>query len=288
MVTASGVKSNLKILTLLSVLTAIFISAGYYLGGAGGMIIGLAFAGLMNLGSYWFSDKVVLKIYGAKPLPESEHQEIYEAVRRLSENAGIPEPDLYYSSMEAPNAFATGRSPKKGVVCLTKGLMEQLEQDEIEGVIAHELAHIKNRDTLVNAVVATIAGAISILAEMAFWGALFSGREENGEAFSAIAFMILTPVIALLIRTAVSRTMEFRADSHAVQFHGSKQSLSSALKKINQANKDYKPSRRANKVQEVGSNLFIENPFSSDKLTRFFSTHPPLEARLENIQNTKA
>lgn len=288
MVTASSVKSNLKIVTLLSVLTAVFISAGYYLGGAGGMLVGLAFAGIMNLGSYWFSDKVVLKIYGAEPLPEDQYREIHKAVRRLSENADIPEPKLYHSSMKAPNAFATGRSPKKGVVCLTDGLLETLDKEEIEGVISHELAHIRNRDTLVNAVVATIAGAVSILAEMAFWGALFSGREENGEAFSAIAFMILTPVIALLIRTAVSRTMEFRADSQAVKIHGSKTALSSALKKINSANKNYSPARRTSKYQEVGSNMFIENPFSGDKLTRFFSTHPPLEARLENIRNTKA
>lgn len=288
MVSANSVESRLKILTLLSVLTAIFVSAGYYLGGTGGMIIGLVFAAVMNLGSYWFSDKIVLKIYGAEPLPESEYRDIHEAVERLAENAGIPKPRVYHSSMEAPNAFATGRSPKKGVVCLTDGLLQQLEQEEIEGVIAHELAHIKNRDSLVNAVVATVAGAISILAEMAFWGALFSGREENGEAFSAMAFMILTPLIALIIRTAISRTMEFRADSDAVRIHGSKQGLSSALQKINSANKDYRPSRRSNKMQEVGSNLFIENPFSHDTITRFFSTHPPLEDRLENIRNTKA
>lgn len=285
MVTSSGLRTNLKIFALLTFLTAIFISAGYAIGGTGGMIIGLLFAGLMNFGSYWFSDKIVLKIYGAEPLSEEDYPELHDSVEQLAEKAGIPKPRLYRSSMDAPNAFATGRNPEKGVVCLTQGLLEQLEKDEVEGVIAHELAHIKKRDTLINAVVATLAGAISILAEMAFWSSLFTD-EDAGEMFSALAFMITVPLIATLVRMMVSRSMEFRADSSAVKIQGKKDGLSSALRKINRAAKA-KPRNHTSKVQEAGSNLFIENPFSSDSITKYFSTHPPLEERLENIESTE-
>lgn len=277
--------NNAKILGLLSVLTGAFLTVGYFIGGTSGMIIGLMLAGIMNLGSYWFSDRIVLKIYKAEEVNRKDRPELYEAVENLSENAGIPVPDLYISDMDVPNAFATGRNPEKGVVCVTKGLLRDLEQDELEGVIAHEMAHIKNRDTLINAVVATIAGAIAILAEMVFWGALFSGRDEEGEMLSALAFMILTPLIATIIRTAISRKMEFRADSDAVKIHENKEGLSSALRKISSAN-ERKNSRHKSKVEEAGANLFIYNPFSSEKVTRLFSTHPPLEKRLENIEDS--
>lgn len=277
--------NNAKILGLLSVLTGAFLTVGYFIGGTSGMIIGLVLAGIMNLGSYWFSDKIVLKIYKAEEVSREDRPELYEAVENLAENAGIPVPDLYISDMDVPNAFATGRNPEKGVVCVTKGLLRDLDQDELEGVIAHEMAHIKNRDTLINAVVATIAGAIAIIAEMVFWGALFSGRDEEGEMLSALAFMILTPLIATIIRTAISRKMEFRADSDAVKIHENKEGLSSALRKISSAN-ERKNSRHKSKVEEAGANLFIYNPFSSEKVTRLFSTHPPLEKRLENIEDS--
>ncbi|MFB6158733.1 MAG: zinc metalloprotease HtpX [Candidatus Nanohalobium sp.] len=283
---SSGLKANFKIFTLLSILTGVFLGTGYILGGTGGMVIGLVFAGLMNLGSYWFSDKLVLKMYGAQELSEEEHSDIHSMVERLSREAGVPKPRVYINDMEAPNAFATGRNPEKGVVCVTQGLLNVLNEKEIEGVIAHELAHIKNRDTLVNAVVATIAGALGLLAEMAFWSSIFTGREEDGEMFSALALMVLVPIIATVIRLAVSRSMEFRADSDAVKISGSRQGLSSALQKIN----DYasrKPRRHVSRQQEAGANLFIENPFSSDSITKYFSTHPPLDERLDNIENTQ-
>ncbi|MFQ3275647.1 MAG: heat shock protein HtpX [Candidatus Nanohaloarchaea archaeon] len=286
MVTSQGIKTNAKIFGFLSVLTGVFLGVGYLIGGTGGMIIGLFFAGLMNFGSYWFSDKIVLKMYGAEPLSEEEYPELHDKVAELAEKAGIPKPKLYRNSMEVPNAFATGRNPEKGVVCVTQGLLNQLEKDEVEGVIAHELAHIKNRDTLINALVATVAGAVAMIAELAFWSSLFTGEEE-GEMISALAFMIVTPIIATIIRMAVSRTMEFRADSEAVRIHGSKEGLSNALQKISSSNKGYKSKKHVSKVQESGANLFIENPFSSDKLTRYFSTHPPLEERLENIESTE-
>jgi heat shock protein HtpX len=281
-----NLKANFKIFTLLSVLTGLFIGAGFLIGGRGGMILGLVFAGIMNLGSYWFSDKIVLKLYGAEKISNEENPEIHEMVEELAENAGIPKPGIYRNDMQVPNAFATGRNPDKGVVCVTQGLMDSLEQDEIRGVIAHELAHIKNRDTLVNSVVATIAGAVGIIAEMAFWGAMFGGREEESEIVSALALMILTPLIATVIRMAISRSMEFRADSGAVEIAEDREGLSSALKKITESSS--KPlQRHTSRSQEAAANLFISNPFSGDKITKWFSTHPPLEERLDNIRNTE-
>lgn len=285
MVTSRGLVTNLKLVGLLSVLTGFFLAVGYLVGGQTGLIIALLFAVLFNFGSYWFSDKIVLRMYGAEPISEEEMPELHRTLDQLAENAGIPKPKLYRNSMQVPNAFATGRSPKKGVVCVTDGLLEQLNNEEVAGVIAHELAHIKNRDTLINASVATIAGAIAVLAEMAFWGAMFSRDDDLGDMVGSMAFMIVTPIIATLIRMAISRKMEFRADSTGVNIHGQKQGLESALKKISSANRH--SNYKASKIQESGSNLFIDNPFSGDKLTSYFSTHPSLENRLENIQNTQ-
>lgn len=250
------------------------------------MIFGLLLAGVMNFGSYWFSDRIVLKLYGAQEVSKQENPELHKMVERLARRADIPKPDVYINDMDVPNAFATGRSPEKGVVCVTKGLMNNLNSDEVEGVIAHEMAHIKNRDTLINAVVATVAGAVGLLAEMAFWSSLFTGREENGEMASALVLMILTPIIAMVIRMAVSRSMEYRADSDAVKIHGQRQGLSSALQKISKQNSS-PLKRHASRSQEAGANLFIFNPFAGDSITKYFSTHPPLESRLENIENTR-
>jgi heat shock protein HtpX len=285
MVTGKGIKTNLKLFGLLSILTGLFLGVGLTIGGETGLVIALLFAGVFNFGSYWFSDKIVLKLYNAEPVPEEEMPELHSTLERLSENAGIPKPRLYRNSMEVPNAFATGRSPKKGVVCVTDGLLKQLNDEEVAGVIAHELAHIKNRDTLINASVATIAGAIAVLARIAFWGAMFSGDDDIGEMAGAMIFMIVTPIIAILIKMAISRKMEFRADSTGVDIHGKKEGLMAALQKISSANRH--SNYKASQVQEAGSNLFIDNPFSGDKLTKYFSTHPPLENRLENIQNTE-
>lgn len=286
MVTARGAMTNLKLAGLLSVLTGIFIATGFILGGRGGMFIALVFAAVFNLGSYWFSDRIVLKMYGAEEITEEDSPELHRTLEKLAKDAGIPKPGLYRSDMKVPNAFATGRSPKKGVVCVTDGLMRELSDDEVAGVIAHELAHIKNRDSLINASVATIAGAISILAEMAFWGAMFGrGNDQAGEMASAIVIMILTPIIALLIRTAVSRRMEFRADSDAVKIHGRQEPLASALQKISASNDGART--KASRTKEAGANLFIYNPFSGHKATKYFSTHPPLDKRLDNIRRTE-
>jgi heat shock protein HtpX len=282
----NGFVSTAKVFGLLAVMTGVFIGAGAIIGGTGGMVIGLGLAGVMNLGSYWFSDKIVLKIYGGQKAEEDSYPELHSSVEKLAQEAGIPKPDLYIADMGVPNAFATGRNPENGVVCVTNSLMDTLDHDEVEGVIAHELAHIKNRDTLTNSVVATLAGAIGMLAEMAFWGSMFGGREEEGDMISGLVLMITVPLIATLIKTAVSRTMEYRADSDAVKISGNGSALSSALRKIDsQASRGMRG--RTSRVQQAGSNLFIKNPFSGSNLTRFFSTHPPLEDRIENIESTE-
>lgn len=283
----SNFEANFKIFSLLSVLTGIFLATGLIIGGRTGMLTAFFFAAVLNFGTYWFSDKLVLKMYGAEKLPEKGNQKIHEMVKELSTQADIPKPRVYRAEMKAPNAFATGRNPDKGVVCVTEGLMKTLDDEEIKGVIAHELAHIKNRDTLVNSVVATIAGAIGMLAEFAFWGAMFGGREEDGEMISALVLMILVPLISVLIRTAVSRSMEFRADSEAVELAEDKEGLGSALEKINQAAKNNLGRRHNSRAKEAGANLFIQNPFSGDSITKWFSTHPPLQERLENIERTE-
>ncbi|MFB6145807.1 MAG: zinc metalloprotease HtpX [Candidatus Nanohaloarchaea archaeon] len=287
MISSQGLKTNIKVVTLLSVLTGLFLAAGYIFGGTSGMIIGLLFAGLMNFASYWYSDRIVLRMYGATEMSEEQYPELHESLRQLSERADIPVPRLYLSDMDVPNAFATGRSPEKGVVCVTEGLLRELEMNEIEGVVSHELAHIKNRDTLINSVVATLAGALGFMAEMLFWGTLLTGRREGeGEAFAAFAFMIMTPLIATLIRLGISRSMEYRADSNGVQIHGSKDGLKSALQKIDGYSSRSRPKHSA-KYQETGSNLFISNPFKSDTMTSLLSTHPSLDKRMENIEETE-
>lgn len=285
MLNRNQMMNQFRIFFLLTTLTAIFIGLGLYLGGTTGMIIGLIFAGIMNFGSYWYSDKIVLKMHNAEEMSEEQYPEYHKMLEQLSDRADIPKPKLYKNDMQVPNAFATGRNPEKGVVCLTEGLMNQLEMDEIEGVVAHELAHIKNRDTLINATVATMAGALAVMARIVFYSAMFSGGRDRGQAFASLAFMILVPIIAVFIKSAVSRSMEYRADSEAVRIHGDKEGLSSALRKISSMNE--KSGYKASEVKETTSNLFIYNPFSGDKLTRYFSTHPSLDKRLDNIESTE-
>lgn len=276
--------NSLRITGMMAVLVGIFIGVGFILGGVNGMILAFIFASILNFGSYWFSHKVVVKIYKAKKISKSENPEIHRMVEELSENAGLPKPEIYRSSMKVPNAFATGRSPRKAVVCVTDGLMEQLNDEEIEGVLAHELAHIENKDMLVNSIVATVAGAISMLAEMAFLSAIFAQNEDFSDLAAGMVMMILTPIIATLIRTAISRRMEFRADSEGVRIHGKKEGLKSALQKI--ASENDRTRLKGNRVQEAGNNLFIYNPFNGHKLNKYFSTHPPLEERINNIDDT--
>jgi heat shock protein HtpX len=271
-----------KVFGLMTVLTGVFLGVGAVLGGRGGMVIALGAAAVMNIGSYWFSHKIVLKMHRAEKMNTQEYGWLESSLEDICSEAGIPEPELYVSPMPVPNAFATGRNPDKGVVCLTEPLLRKLERDEIKGVVAHEVAHIKNRDTLTNSVVATLAGGIAMLADFAFWGALFSGREENGEIASAAVAMIITPIIATLIKSAISRSMEYRADRDAVSFVEEKQPFMSALKKIDSESKTRGIS--ASRSSEASANMFIVNPFTKHSLTKYFSTHPPTEKRIEAIR----
>ncbi|MBI4018065.1 MAG: zinc metalloprotease HtpX [Candidatus Aenigmarchaeota archaeon] len=262
-----------KTLLLMSFLTALFLGIGYYFGGTGGMLFGLAFAGIMNFLTYWYSDRFVLWIYKAKPLDAKKHKNIEKMAERLADAAGVPKPRLYYLDIDTPNAFATGRSPAKGVVAVTKGLVEKLDDKEVEGVIAHEIAHIKNRDTLTQAMAATMAGAITYMGHLFLFG-----DRENRNALSYLLLFIAAPIAAMLIRMAISRSREYAADKTGAMI-SDPLGLASALQKIAGAAKE-KPMRG----NEATSHMFIINPFSAGGVAGLFSTHPPVEERIRRLK----
>jgi len=262
----------LRTFALMVFLTALFLAIGYYFGGTGGMLFGLIFAGLLNFLTYWYSDKFVLWIYQAKPLDEKKYKEINEMTENLAEKANIPKPRLYYLDTDTPNAFATGRSPSKGVVAVTRGLIDKLDESEIEGVIAHEIAHIKNRDTLTQAVAATMAGAITWIGHLFFFG-----DRENRNIFSYLLLFIVAPLAAMLIRLAISRSREYTADRTGAML-SDPLSLASALDKISKSVKE-KPMHG----NEATSHMFIINPFSGG-VAGLFSTHPPVNERIRRLK----
>jgi heat shock protein HtpX len=274
-----------KTLILLSTLTALFLWIGHALGGQGGLVLALVLAGVMNLGAYWFSDRIVLRMHGAREVTVSEAPELHWAVQRLASRAGLPMPRVYVMPDESPNAFATGRDPAHSAVAVTEGLLAVLRRDELEGVLAHELAHIRNRDTLVMAVAATLAGALSTLANMAAWGAMLgTGRSEEGEEGSGplagLFGVLIAPFAAMLIQMAISRSREFMADEYAARLTGHPLALASALRRIEAW------SRRV--PTPAGSpataHMFIINPFSGGGLVQLFSTHPATAARIARLE----
>ncbi len=270
----------LKTGLLLTVLTLLLIALGNWLGGSTGVIIALVFAALMNLGSYWFSDRLVIAMSGAQPLSESEAPELYAMVRRLAQRAGLPMPRLYLVPEMQPNAFATGRDPQHGVVAVTQGLLQLMDRPEVEGVIAHELAHIRNRDTLIMAVAATIAGAISALAHIIYYATLFFGsRDERGNPLAALAFAVLAPIIAMLIQLAISRAREYEADRIGAMIAGTPLGLASALRKLEAAAQQI-PAEHA---QPATAHMYIVNPLRGDGLMALFSTHPPVQERIRRL-----
>jgi len=274
-----------RTLILLATLTALLLWAGQALGGHNGLVFALVFAGLMNFGAYWFSDKTVLRMYGAQELSPAEAPALYAMVRDLSLRASLPMPRLFLIPEEAPNAFATGRDPQNGVVAVTQGLQRLLNRDEVAGVIAHELAHIRHRDTLVMCVAATLAGALSMLANVALWGSLFGGRssddEEHGSHPLAGLFgIIVAPLAATLIQMAISRGREFVADEAAARITGEPLSLASALRKI----ANWSGRLPMDSASPATAHPFIQNPFAGGALLRLFSTHPPTKARVERLE----
>lgn len=263
----------LRVIALFSLLTVILLAIGFYFAGIAGMIIALVFAFIMNFVSYWYSDRIVLGMYRAKRLDERDAPEIAHAIEKLAEKAGIAKPRLYKIDMPIPNAFATGRNPRNSAIVVTNGLMTKLDVDEIEGVLAHEIAHVKHRDTLLQTVAATIAGAIAWLGYMF----LFSDP-RNRNALSIILVFVLLPLAATLIRLAISRNREFNADKIGGELSDPLK-LASALHKISEEVKHVRI--RGN---PSSAHLFIVNPFSSGSLLKLFSTHPPIEERIARLR----
>ncbi|NWF52104.1 MAG: zinc metalloprotease HtpX [Nitrospirae bacterium] len=275
--------NNLKTFFLLITLTLILIWAGASIGGKQGMTVALIFALLMNFFAYWFSDKIVLSMYGAKKVTESEAPELYRIVRMLAHRADIPMPKVYIIEEDQPNAFATGRNPKHAAVAVTTGIMRILSQEELQGVIAHELSHIRHRDILISTIAAAIAGAISYLAQMAQWAMIFGHRgddDEGGNPLAALIMMIVGPIAALIVQMAISRSREYAADEGGARLAGNPRFLSNALRKLHLTSQ--KIPMNANPAT---SHMFIVNPLSGGGLLKLFSTHPPIEERIARLES---
>jgi len=275
--------NTLKTVFLLGSLTGLLVVLGKYFGGTQGMMIAFVFALAMNFGAYWFSDKLVLAMYRAREVTEAQASELVGIVRSLSQRAQLPMPRVYVVPAAAPNAFATGRNPQHAAVAVTEGILEVMNRDQLEGVLAHEFAHIKNRDTLISAVAATLAGVIMILADMARWAMFFGGTRDDddrgGGALGLIVMAVLAPIAALLIQMAISRTREFLADATAARFTRKPLALASALERL-QAAAEHMPLN----ATPATSHLFIVNPLSGRSFLRLFSTHPPIEERVKRLR----
>jgi heat shock protein HtpX len=265
----------------MTLLTLVLVGAGGALGGQGGALLALIIAAVMNLGSYWFSHKIVIKMYRGK---ETQSGTLYDVVSELTQQNGLVMPKVYVLPQENPNAFATGRNPNHAVVAATEGLMQVLSRDELKGVMAHELAHVQNRDILIGSIAATIAGAISFLAHMAQWSLIFGGGdEEDSNPVAMIAMMILAPIAAMLVQMAISRSREYGADAKGAQFCGNPHSLAGALRKLEMANQRT-PMR---KVNEATAHMFIVSPLSGKKMAALFSTHPPMQERIRRLEEMR-
>ncbi len=276
--------NTFKTFMLLTIMTLFFVWVGGFLGGRTGMTFALIFAAGMNLSAYWFSDKVILKMYKAREVTEAEVPELYSIVRRLTQKAAMPMPKVYIIDADQPNAFATGRNPKHAAVAVTNSIMRLLSPEELEGVIGHELTHIRHRDILVSSVAATIAGAITFLAQMAQWAFIFGGfgrgsNDEGGNPFVALIMMIVAPIAAMIVQMAISRSREYAADAGGARITGNPRYLASALRKLDTAS-----GKIPMKATPATSHLFIVNPLSGKKVAKLFSTHPPVEERIARLE----
>ncbi|MBD3355313.1 M48 family metalloprotease [Candidatus Woesearchaeota archaeon] len=275
-------KNQIKTVVLLGALTGLLLGAGQFLGGRQGLFIGLFFALVMNFGSYWFSDKIVLAMYRAKEVKKKDSPKLYNIIKEIAEDAQLPMPKVYIIPTENPNAFATGRNPTHAAVAVTHGILGLLNKEELKGVLAHEMAHVKNRDTLIQAVAATIAGVISYLAFFARFAAIFGGGRDRdgGEMFQLLALAILTPIIATIIQLAISRSREYLADETGAKTIKNPEALASALEKLHRGTKR-NPLRFGSPAT---SSLFIVNPFSAKGMMNLMSTHPPMEKRVKKLR----
>lgn len=280
--------NTLKTFILLAGLTALLLAIGSAIGGRSGLMIALVFAAIMNLIGYWFSDKIALGMSGARPVSEAEAPQLYQIVRELCLRAELPMPRLYVIPSDTPNAFATGRNPEHAAVAVTSGIVNILNRDELEGVLSHELAHVKNRDILISSVAAVIAGAISQLAHMAQWAMIFGGMsrdrddEGGGGLMGGLAMMIVGPIAAMLIQMAISRSREYQADATGARICGKPQSLANALLKLESANR-----RLPMDVNPAQAQMYIVNPLTAGGIATLFSTHPPIAERVRRLQEIR-
>lgn len=270
---------------LLALLTALVVWIGHMFGGTNGAIIALVMAGAMNFFSYWFSDKIVLKMYRGQQVTASDDPELYRMVQDLAARAGLPMPKVYVIPEETPNAFATGRNPQNAAVAVTQGIRRILNKRELAGVLGHELSHVKHRDILVSTIAATLAGAISYLAYMAQWAAIFGGgrREGGGNIFGLLFMMIVAPMAAMLIQMAVSRSREYLADEGGAKITGDPLALASALRKLHMGAERI-PLQVNDATANSTAHMFIVNPLSGGGMASLFSTHPAMEKRIERLE----
>jgi len=273
--------NTIKIVGLLTLLTLLLIAAARLFFGPSAVLPALVISMLMNFGAWWFSDRIALSFAGAKPVTEAEAPELYRIVGRVADTAGLPRPKLFVIDQPAPNAFATGRDPQHAVVAVTRGILDIVTERELTGVLAHEIGHVRNRDTFVMAVVASVAGAISYLAQMAQWSMWFGGHDddEGRNPIGAIIAIVLLPIAALLIQLAISRSREFGADESGAQLVRDPLGLASALRKLEAYNKKVPLA-----VNPSVSALFIVQPLLPGGMTRLFSTHPPIEERVARLE----
>jgi heat shock protein HtpX len=277
--------NTVKTTLLLGLLTGLLLWVGQLLGGADGLVVALVFAVVMNFGSYWFSDRIVLRMYGARELSEQDAPDLFRVVRELAAGASMPMPRVYVVPSDSPNAFATGRSPEHAAVAVTEGILRLLTPDELRGVLAHELSHVRNRDTLISAVAATLAGVVMMVARMAQFAAIFGGvrrdeRDEGGGALGLLLTIVVAPLAALLIQMAISRSREYQADATGARISHAPHALASALEKIAIAS-----GRVPLPAGPATAHLWIVNPLSGSWLANLFSTHPPIEERIRRLRS---
>lgn len=275
--------NTLKTTFLMALLTVLLVLLGGMIGGRNGMTFAFVMAAGMNFFAYWFSDRMVLSMYGAREITEREDPRFYGLVRRLAQRAGLPMPKVYVIDSDTPNAFATGRNPEHAAVAATSGILRILTEDELAGVMAHELAHVKHRDILISTIAATFAGAITYLANMAQWAAMFGGSrgddDEGGGIFGTLLMAVLAPIAAMLVQMAISRSREYGADEGGAEVCGNPLSLASALQKLEMANQQVPMHANA-----ATAHMFIVNPLTGKNLMSLFSTHPPMAERIERLR----
>ena len=276
--------NTLKSVFLMTLLTVLVVYVGYWVGGQGWMMIAFVFAVIMNFGSYWFSDKIVLAMYHAQEASRDQIPWLFDMIQDLTGRAGLPMPRIYVIPQEQPNAFATGRNPSHAAVAVTEGIMRTLSKEELRGVLSHELAHVQHRDILIGTIAATMAGAISMLANMAQWAMIFGGgsrsdSREGGSPIAGLVMIIVAPIAALLIQLAISRSREYAADEGGAKISGDPISLAHALQKLTVRTEEIPMD-----ASPATAHMFIVNPLSGGGLKSLFSTHPPIEERIARLE----